>query len=145
MGPSFYLEDLSNNTVKNLQVDFSELRMKSVTGIYDVGDVKNLVTEDYAESSELRVYIPTKITNKSTNITLEIAFLGKNASKSFDDFRAFIQGKMLSYWDSYRNKKVPKMILNKKLKKIKDTRRGDSTIIIYQFNFLNVSGKIIDV
>lgn len=145
MGTAFYIKDLSDNTVKNLQVDFPSLRMKSVSGLLEKGDLKNLVTEDYAESSELRVYIPNEVTNKKTSITLEIAFIGANASTDFDNFYNFINGKVIEYWDTYRKKKVPKMILNKKLKKVKDKRRGDSTIIIYKYTFLNLSGKTLDI
>ena len=145
MGTTFYIKDLSDNTVKNLQVDFPSLRMKSVSGLLEKGDLKNLVTENYAESSELRVYIPNEVTNKNTSITLEIAFIGTNASTDFDNFYNFINGKVIEYWDTYRKKKVPKMILNKKLKKVKDKRRGDSTIIIYKYTFLNLSGKTLDI
>ena len=84
----FYMQEcdkkgvLVEGTKKDLEADFEGLRYMEAKGISKVGKVKNVYTEQYADSNTLRTWHPSEngevTTHEATTIQLKLLFYGKN-------------------------------------------------------------------
>lgn len=61
-------------------------------GIEDIGKAKNIYTEDYADSSFLRAYIPKQIAREATDVTLTLYFFGEHRQANLARFIKDITG-----------------------------------------------------
>lgn len=108
-------------------------------GLSSKGKVKNIYKESYAESEELRVYLPKNPVRESTEIKLTVVFSKENRRDIFDSFVDYITGYRLKYWDTTRNREV-EMIQEEKIEVDEDIIYGSSPYIAVEFLFTNLRG-----
>lgn len=111
----FYMQKCSkqgvliDGTLKDLEVDFEGLRYMEAKGISKVGKVKNVYTEQYADSNTLRTWHPSEkgenTTHEATTIQLKLLFIGSDRRKVYDEFNEYIYDGYTMFWDNLRNKK----------------------------------------
>lgn len=91
---------------------------RTMTNIGDYGDVKNVYTEDYAESSMLRSYFPpsAEITHKSTTHELTLYFSGEKCYDNSLLFEREVMGRRFLWFDSFRHQ-FAMVAMNKQPKK----------------------------
>lgn len=119
---------------------FKGLIFCQVEGLSSYGEIKNIYTESFAESDMLRVYLPEKVTRKSTDIKLTVVFSDKDRRDVYDSFVEFISGKIIKYWDNVRNREV-EMIQTDKIKVDEDIIYGSAPYIAVEFPFKNIKGQ----
>ena len=87
-------------------------------GLSETGKVKNIYTETYAEKEELRMYIPDEVLYENTDMSLTLLFApdSTNYSDVQNNERAFfeyVSGHKIEYHDTFRNRYVSLLLLNK--------------------------------
>ena len=118
---------------------FQGMKFVSCTGLIDKGKIKNIYTENYAETSELRVFIPATITRENTEIEFSFGFQGENRRDVFDSFVEWVSGHKIRYWDTCRNREVDMVLINE-ISVDEDILLGTSPYIIVPFVFKNING-----
>jgi len=86
------------------------------TGISENGKAKNIYTESYAETDELRVYLPTQIAYENTKIKINLLFPAVSADRMDvqDNERTFfeaVSGKKIEWHDNFRNRYVTLVLI----------------------------------
>lgn len=140
----FYMQQYPKNGViqpiKDLEVDFIGLKYSKLMGIDKYGKIKNIYTESYPESSELRVWIPEIITRDNPEIELTLYFVGVNRRSVYHQFVQYISGSKLYYWDNCRNRKVA-ILLTEPVEPSDDKLYGSTPYITASFKFTNLDGQ----
>lgn len=126
----------------SLEEYFPGLKYVSCTGLSDYGKIKNIYTETYAETEQLRVYMPSTVVRENTDIEFEFGFMGENRRNTYDDFVEWISGYRLKYWDTARYR-VAEMILIDAIEVDEDLLLGSSPFIVVPFKFKNLKGSTI--
>lgn len=133
-----------NNNIWGRAIDLEEyfpgLKYVSCTGLSDYGKIKNIYTESYAETEQLRVYMPDTIVRENTDIEFEFGFTGENRRDTYDNFVEWISGYKLKYWDTARHREV-EMILIDAIEVDEDLLLGSSPFIVVPFTFKNLKGS----
>lgn len=91
-------------TLKDLEEDFEGLRYSKCVGINQIGQAQNIYEETFSEADGVKIYIPDKVTHKSTTITLTLYFFGENRQRTYDKFNKYISDGFLKFWDTARSK-----------------------------------------
>lgn len=129
--------------VKDLEVDFQGLKYVSCKGLANIGEPKNIYTEDYAEADGLRVYHPGDVAalvrHKETAIELELVFLGEDRRAVYEEFRAFLEAGRVHFWDTARLLKA-ELVLTSAVEPVDDTVKGVKYIRA-AFKFKNLYGR----
>ena len=134
---------LNNNIWGNaidLEAYFPGLKYVSCTGLSNYGKIKNIYTESYAETEQLRVYMPDAIVRENTDIEFEFGFTGENRRDTYDNFVEWISGYRLKYWDTARYREV-EMILIDAIEVDEDLLLGSSPFLVVPFTFKNLKGS----
>ena len=76
----------------------------AIVGINNLGAVKNIYTETYADANRVRVSMPEKVQRESTQVTLVLYFVGEKRADVFKKFCDYICNGKHRYWDTARNK-----------------------------------------
>lgn len=124
----------------DLEATFQGMKYVSCEGLSNYGKIKNIYTETYAETDELRVYMPENVARENTDIEFVFGFEKENRRDTYDSFVSWISGKKLRYWDTCRNREV-EMILVEKVEVDEDYLIGSSPFITVQFTFKNLNGQ----
>lgn len=124
----------------DLESYFEGLHYLKCDGLSKYGEVKNIFTETYAETDELRVYIPPKVSRKNTDIEFEFVFEGENRRDTYHSFVDWLSGKRLKYWDTLRNREL-EMILIESVEPEEDELYGSHPYILVPFTFKNLRGQ----
>ena len=119
-GYEFFIQEVDSKgnfigVAKNLETDFSVkventgeelggIIYISIVGIDNLGSVKNIYTETYADANRVRVSMPEKVQRESTQITLVLYFVGEKRAEVFKSFCDYICNGRHRYWDTARNK-----------------------------------------
>ena len=114
-------------------------------GLSETGKVKNIYTETYAETEELRVYIPDEVLYENTELSLTLLFTPdtENDSDVQDNERAFfeyVSGHKIEYHDTFRNRYVSLLLLNKP-EVIGEVLYGGSRYREVKYTFKNIYGR----
>ena len=114
-------------------------------GLSETGKVKNIYTETYAETEELRVYIPDEVLYENTDLSLTLLFApdSTNDSDVQNNERAFfeyISGHKIEYHDTFRNRYVSLLLLNKP-EVIGEVLYGGSRYREVKYTFKNIYGR----
>lgn len=145
---NFYMQKADINgqpsgSVKNIQEDFPGLKYILCDGLSDIGEVKNIYTEEYAESDGLRVYHPSDrgftVAHAATDVELVVAFTGDDRRDVYESFVSFIESGRTLYWDNARNRQVL-LLFNASSEPEEDTLKGGDKYIKVSFKFKNVWG-----
>lgn len=116
----FFMQEVDSKgnfigVAKNLETDFSVkventgeelggIIYISIVGIDNLGSVKNIYTETYADANRVRVSMPEKVQRESTQITLVLYFVGEKRAEVFKSFCDYICNGRHRYWDTARSK-----------------------------------------
>lgn len=114
-------------------------------GLSETGKVKNVYTETYAETEELRIFIPEEVLYENTDLSLTLLFDPSSASDTDvqDNERAFfeyISGRKIEYHDTFRNRYVTLLLLNKP-EVVGEVLYGGSRYRQVKYTFKNVYGR----
>ena len=114
-------------------------------GLSETGKVKNIYTETYAETEELRMYIPDEVLYDNTDMSLTLLFspYSENDSDVQDNERAFfeyVSGHKIEYHDTFRNRYVSLLLLNKP-EVIGEVLYGGSRYREVKYTFKNIYGR----
>lgn len=141
--PKFYISRYINSSWEadtDIEKTFSGLHYAKCDGLDRFGAVKNVYTETYAETSELRVYIPGNVARENTEIEFEFVFDGENRRDTYHNFVDWMSGKKLRYWDTLRNR-VAEMILIESVEPEEEELYGSHPFIRVPFKFKNLKGS----
>ena len=114
-------------------------------GLSETGKVKNIYTETYAETEELRMYIPDEVLYENTEMSLTLLFApnSTNDSDVQDNERSFfeyISGHKIEYHDTFRNRYVSLLLLNKP-EVVGEVLYGGSRYREVKYTFKNIYGR----
>lgn len=114
-------------------------------GLSETGKVKNIYTETYAETEELRMYIPDEVLYDNTDMSLTLLFspYSENDSDVQDNERAFfeyVSGHKIEYHDTFRNRYVSLLLLNKP-EVLGEVLYGGSRYREVKYTFKNIYGR----
>ena len=114
-------------------------------GLSETGKVKNIYTETYAETEELRVYIPDEVLYENTDLSLTLLFAPdtENDSDVQDNERAFfeyVSGNKIEYHDTFRNRYVSLLLINKP-EVVGEVLYGGSRYREVKYTFKNIYGR----
>lgn len=139
----YYMSRLIDGTWTDdidLEEYFPGMKYVSCTGLSNYGKIKNIYTESYAETEELRVYIPSEIVRENTEIEFEFGFEKAYRRETYDNFVKWISGYKLKYWDTARYREV-EMILTEALEVDEDLLYGSAPFLVVPFTFTNLKGS----
>lgn len=134
-----YLFKEGDAIAKDLEVDFVGLRYCKCEGLEARGERKNVYTETYADSDELRVWQGEDVTREATKITFTLYFIGDNRQAVVDSFYEYISNGRIYYWDTKRLKKAY-MIFNEEFSIGEDMYRGGTPYKEVKVTFQNLWG-----
>lgn len=143
--PKFYIARLIDNVweeATDIEAKFDGLHYVKCDGISTYGAVKNIYTETYSETSELRVYLPETVARENTDIEFEFVFDGDNRRDTYHSFVEWLSGHRLKYWDTLRNREL-EMILMESVEPEEDELYGSHPYIKVPFKFKNLKGETI--
>lgn len=120
-GYKFYIQEVRDTGVligerKSLEEDFYAveidtprpdlgcIKYSAIVGIDNLGAVKNIYTETYADANRVRVSMPEKVQRESTQVTLVLYFIGEKRAEVFKSFCDYICNGRHRYWDTARSK-----------------------------------------
>lgn len=114
-------------------------------GLSETGKVKNIYTETYAETEELRMYIPDEVLYDNTDMSLTLLFAPEteNDRDVQDNERAFfeyVSGRKIEYHDTFRNRYVSLLLLNKP-EVVGEVLYGGSRYREVKYTFKNIYGR----
>lgn len=136
--------ELVSGTLKDLETDFEGLRYVEAKGISKIGKVKNVYTEQYADSNTLRTWHPSEngeeTTHEATTIQLKLLFYGDNRRAIYDAFNEYIYDGYTKFWDNLRNKSFTFMVMEAS-EPSDDTFKGGVPYIICTWTLQNLKGK----
>ena len=128
----------------DLEKDFEGLKYSSMEGIETIGAAKNIYSESYSDSDRLRVYVPTEVKHKETEITFTVYFTGKNRYKVYDAFNAYITKGFHRYRDTARNKWFV-FYIKSELKPAESMWYGSTPYLKMEYKLSNIFGRTFDV
>ena len=140
----FYMARYENDAwsdEQSIEDSFEGLRVATVKGLSDKGKPR-IYTETYAEIDGTDVYIPEEIKRDSTEIEIEILFMGDGYRNIYDSFVEFITGAKIKYYDTCRNRQL-EMVLNDSIEVLDEMLYGGQPFIMASFKFLNLAGHTI--
>lgn len=124
----------------SLEDYFSGMKYLRSEGLSTKGKPKNIYTEEYAETTEPRVYIPQSLARQTTDIEFEFVFSGEDRRNVYDTFCEWIDGRRIKYWDTCRNREV-EMILLEAVEPSADELYGSNPYMTAKFKFKNLKGN----
>lgn len=141
--PIFYISRLIDNAweeATDIEATFEGLHYAKCDGLSRFGAIKNIYTETFAETSELRVYLPETVSRENTDIEFQFAFDGDNRRDVYHSFVEWLSGKRLKYWDTLRKREL-EMILMESVEPEEDELYGSHPFILVPFKFKNLKGE----
>lgn len=135
---------LESGTLKNLEHDFEGLRYIEAKGISKVGKVKNIHTETYADSNELRTWHPSEngeeTTHEATIIELKLLFYGDDRRSVYDAFNDYIYDGYHVFYDNLRYRRFVFTVIDA-VEPSEDIFKGGTPYIIATWKLQNLKGK----
>ena len=140
---SQYVEEAKGELI-DIEAQF-KCKYVKFEGLSETGKVKNIYTETYAETEELRMYIPDEVLYENTDMSLTLLFspYSENDSDVQDNERAFfeyVSGHKIEYHDTFRNRYVSLLLLNKP-EVIGEVLYGGSRYREVKYTFKNIYGR----
>lgn len=141
--PKFYISRYVNGAWEeavDIMSYFDGLYYKQCVGISHKGKIKNIYTEEFAETDKLRVYIPETVARENTELEFTFVFKGENRRDVYDNFIDWISGYKIKYWDTLRNRQT-EMILIEAIEPDDDYFLGSEPYMLAKFTFKNLRGQ----
>lgn len=130
-------------TEYSIEDEFDGLKYSRMDGIETIGAAKNIYSESFADSDRLRVYIPSEVKHKETEITFTVYFVGENRYKTYDAFNAYIKEGFHRYRDTARNKWFA-FYIKSELKPAEDVWYGSMPFLKMEYKLSNIFGRTFD-
>lgn len=126
----------------NLETKFGRILYSKCEGLDTKGKRKNVYTETYSDSDNLRVWQGEEVTREATKITITLAFIGNREERqeTFDALYEYIKNGKLYYWDTARNKKAY-FIFTEEYKTSEEMFYGSQPYILASFTLQNLWGE----
>ena len=126
----------------NLETYFGRILYSKCEGLDTKGKRKNVYTETYSDSDNLRVWQGEDVTREATQITLTLAFIGdrKERGDTFDALYEYIKNGKLYYWDNTRKKKAY-FIFTEEYKTSEEMFYGSQPYILASLTLQNLWGE----
>lgn len=150
--------DIANQSAINIEEysSFSGLLYMRAEGMNDVGKAKNIYTETYADSDNLRVFLPkhlssgemvhsvSDIANEATKITMHFLVVGTDSQRqtTIKNFRDYVREGVHRYWDDARNLEFD-FIVTEEFKVSDERWHGSSPYVELAVTMQNLNGKTI--
>jgi hypothetical protein len=135
---------------KDLETDFNGLVYSKCEGLDTIGAAKNIYEEKYADSDNIRVYMPVitdevgntifDIKNEPTIIKLTLFFVGANRITNRDTFNEYIRNGFHKYWDTAR-KKMFQFYVTKEIPVGEEKWYGSTPYLKCEYTLNNIHGK----
>ena len=140
---SKYVEEAKGELI-DIEAQF-KCKYVKFEGLSETGKVKNVYTETYAETEELRTYIPDDVLYENIDLSLTLLFApdSTNDSDVQDNERAFfeyVSGHKIEYHDTFRNRYVSLLLLNKP-EVVGEVLYGGSRYREVKYTFKNIYGR----
>ena len=140
---SQYVEEAKGELI-DIEAQF-KCKYVKFEGLSETGKVKNVYTETYAETEELRTYIPDDVLYENTDMSLTLLFApdSTNDSDVQNNERAFfeyVSGHKIEYHDTFRNRYVSLLLLNKP-EVVGEVLYGGSRYREVKYTFKNIYGR----
>ena len=140
---SQYVEEAKGELI-DIEAQF-KCKYVKFEGLSETGKVKNVYTETYADSEELRVYVPDEVLYENTDMSLTLLFApdSTNDSDVQNNERAFfeyVSGHKIEYHDTFRNRYVSLLLLNKP-EVVGEVLYGGSRYREVKYTFKNIYGR----
>lgn len=136
----FGTDDDLSVPVMDLEADFPGLVYIEAKGLSAKGAPKNVYFEEYAESDEVRAFLPETVCREATEVTLTFGFGGDARRDTYDSFYDYVKSGKVKYWDTARHRLVH-LVLNDGVDPSDDVLKGGQPYIIADFKFMNLSGQ----
>lgn len=139
----FFMTRLINNEWEkeiSLEDYFNGMKYCSCTGLSIKGKPKNIYTESYAETEDLRIFLPESVVRENTDLEFVFAFRGKGRRDIYDMFCDWVTGHKIRYWDTCRMRQVD-MVLLEATEPSDDYLYGSDPYITATFKFKNLKGS----
>lgn len=146
--------DKTGYNVIDIEDEFQGLIYLNAKGMNDVGKAKNIYTETYADSDDLRVYVPESdtvfengrevdsYTNEATVITMSFAVVGDAYMRQLviDRFESYLRHGVHLYKDNARNREF-RFVVQDEIKVSDEKWHGNTPYIILEVPMQNLNGK----
>lgn len=122
-------------------VNGDTIKYRKASGLEDVGKIKNLYVETYADSNIQRVDFPETIARENTTVKIDIIVLRsdlRRQSSTYKDLVDYFSNGFTVYWDTQR-KRAAVLYLDKATQPKTDTYLGTPYMEI-EFEFTCVTG-----
>ena len=128
--------------VKNLETVFGNIRYMKCEGLNTKGKRKNVYTENFSDSDNLRVWMGEDVAREATKITLTLCFIGEEGDRknAFDSLYNYIKNKKFYYWDTARLKKVCCVLVDE-FKPIEEKWYGSTPYMTASISLQNLWGE----
>lgn len=137
----------------DIEEEFPGLLYEKATGLNDIGNTKNIYTEEYADSDRKRVYLPgdmdhdvSLIANEGTTINMTFLVVGDALSRQqiIERFESEIRTGIHRYRDDARHREFDFIVQNEI--KVSDERwHGTTPYVEIEVPMQNLNGKTRDV
>ena len=124
----------------SLEEHFTGLKYVKCDGLLACGKQKNVYTETYAETSEMRMYVPNNVARENGEITFTFGFEGQDRRKTYLNFLTWVSGHKIKYRDTARNVEVT-IFLTGTIEPSEDLIIGSSPYMLVDFIFTNITGS----
>ena len=140
---SQYVEEAKGELI-DIEAQF-KCKYVKFEGLSETGKVKNVYTETYAETEDLRTYIPNDVLYENTDLSLTLLFApsSTNDNDVQDNERAFfeyVSGHKIEYHDTFRNRYVSLLLINKP-EVVGEVLYGGSRYREVKYTFKNLYGR----
>jgi hypothetical protein len=126
---------------KDLETRFPGIKYSKCDGLNSKGKRKNVHTEKYADSGELRVWQdPNRVIREATTITFTFYFTGTDRQAEYDKFIEYISNGKINYWDTVRKKHACMIFIDQADPK-EDMYKGSVPYILAELKMQNIWGE----
>lgn len=114
-------------------------------GIGENGKAKNVYSESYAETEELRLHIPQTVLYDNTELALTVIFCPQSDDEmdiqdNERELFEYLSGRLVEYSDTFRNRYVSMILINKP-EVVGEVLYGGSRYREVKYTFQNVYGR----
>lgn len=145
-GQHKYIEEPADQP-KNIEEAF-DCKYVKMEGLNEYGKVKNMYTESYAETEELRVHIPEEVLYENTDISLTLLFPATSEERlditsNERRFFEYVSGRRVEWYDTFRRRFAVLVLINKP-ELVQEVLYGDTRYREVKYTFKNIYGRTFD-
>jgi len=136
--------DIPNQNIVDIEDTYPNLQYLKAEGILDIGAAKNVYTEEYADSDNLRYFVPADgtIANKNTTINMVFIVTGPPVDRdaTISAFLEYVRTGVHRYWDNARNREFS-FVIKDEIKVSDERWHGSSPYVELTIPLTNLNGS----